>query len=576
MVTTQHTFCRILACCLLFVLLSLPALVKGQTLPSNQQDAREIQRQQERERALRERMEERPDVRLERGADGFEYLPADDKPCFVINEIVLEGDSREKFEFALSAASPSKDPAFGRCLGTQGINTIMKRVQNRIIESGFVTTRILAAPQDLSSGKLTLTVIPGRVREVRFSDNTPDRATKWNAIPIKSGDILNLRDIEQALENFKRLPTAEADFQIVPAEGKGARPGESDIIIEWKQGKPVRFNVSIDDSGSKYTGKYQGNATISLDHVFLLNDLFYANYGHDLGGGIGKGKGTDSYALHYEIPYEYWLLSYTTSKYDYHQTIPGINENYIYAGTSHNHELKLSRLFYRDAVRKSTAWLSGWYRSSSNYIDDVQIELQERKMAGWEFGLNHKEFIGASTVDASVSYKRGTGMMDSMKAPEEEWGEGTSHPEITLASLFVNVPFTLFDQHLSYTGQFRGQWNHTPLVPQDRFSIGGRYTVRGFDGEMTIMGDRGWLVRNDLGIVLGNTRQELYLAWDYGEVDGQSTRYMKSKHLSGAAIGVRGGYDGFYWDVFASVPLSKPDGMETMDVAAGFTLGWSY
>ena len=72
----------------------------------------------------------------------------------------------------------------------------------------------------------------------------------------------------QALENFKRLPTAEADFQIIPAEGQDARPGESDIIIEWNQSKPVRFNLSIDDSGSKYTGKYQGNATLSLDHTF--------------------------------------------------------------------------------------------------------------------------------------------------------------------------------------------------------------------------------------------------------------------------------------------------------------------
>ena len=31
------------------------------------------------------------------------------------------------------------------------------------------------------------------------------------------------------------------------------------------------------------------------------------------------------------------------------------------------------------------------------------------------------------------------------------------------------------------------------------FSIGGRYTVRGFDGEASLMGERGWLLRNDIG-----------------------------------------------------------------------------
>jgi hemolysin activation/secretion protein len=575
-------FRRVIVRALLIVLAVLPIFVHAQTFPSGVVEAseeaarRELQRQQERERALRERLEERPDVRFERTADGLERLPLEETPCFIINEITLEGDSADQFMFALSAASPSEDPAFGRCLGTQSINIMMKRIQNRIIAKGFITTRILAAPQDLSSGVLTLTVIPGRVREVRFSDSTPNRATKWNAIPVSPGDILNLRDVEQALEVFKRLPTAEADFKVVPAEGEGARPGESDVIIEWNQGKPVRFNLSIDDSGSKHTGRVQGNATLSLDHTFLLNDLFYINYGRDLGGGADNAKGTESYVIHYEIPYKYWTLAYTTSKNTYYQTIPGIGENYIYSGKSTNHSLKLSRLFYRDAARKSTAWFSGWNRMSSNYINDAEIELQRRNMAGWEFGLNHKEFISAATLDTTVSYKRGTGMLGARAAPEEPFGEGTSRPEKILANLFFNVPFSLFDQRLSYSLNYRGQWNHTPLVPQDRFSIGGRYTVRGFDGEMTLMGDRGWLVRNDLGIALGNTGQQFYLGVDYGEVNGQSTQYLSGKHLAGATIGIKGGYKGFYWDFFAGTPLSKPEGFKTLNIAAGFNIGWAY
>lgn len=55
------------------------------------------------------------------------------------------------------------------------------------------------------------------------------------ALPARPGDILNLRDIEQALENFKRVPTAEADIEIVPGE----QPGESDLLIKWRQARPV-------------------------------------------------------------------------------------------------------------------------------------------------------------------------------------------------------------------------------------------------------------------------------------------------------------------------------------------------
>ncbi len=37
-------------------------------------------------------------------------------------------------------------------------------------------------------------------------------------MPISEGDILNLRDLEQGLENFKRVPTAEARYLDTPPE----------------------------------------------------------------------------------------------------------------------------------------------------------------------------------------------------------------------------------------------------------------------------------------------------------------------------------------------------------------------
>ena len=272
-------------------------------------DAQQLLQQQDRERALRQQHEQSPDVRFERPVAGeLPALPKDETPCFPIQTIALTGNDAGQFQWALQAADPVADPATGRCLGSDGINLVMKRVQNAIVAKGFVTTRVLASPQDLKGGKLTLTVIPGRVRVVRFSDDSDPRATKWNAMPVRPGDILNLRDIEQGLENFKHVPTADADIQIIPAEGLGAEPGESDLVIAWKQAMPFRLNLSVDDSGSKYTGKYQGGVTIAYDNWWTLNDLFYISFNHDLGGGVAANKGSYGNTLHYEIPYHYWRL----------------------------------------------------------------------------------------------------------------------------------------------------------------------------------------------------------------------------------------------------------------------------
>ena len=123
-------------------------------------------------------------------------------------------------------------------MGTAGISVVMKRIQNAIVARGYVTTRVLAKPQDLHSGVLTLTVIPGRIRAIRFAPGTDARATSWpDALAARPGDLLNLRDIEQALENFKRVPTVDADIQIAPADGD-AQPGESDLVIDGNNPRP--------------------------------------------------------------------------------------------------------------------------------------------------------------------------------------------------------------------------------------------------------------------------------------------------------------------------------------------------
>lgn len=534
----------------------------------------ELLRQQERERALRERQETRPDVRLEQGPKaGFERLPAEESPCFPIRRIELDGEDAARFRWALKAADPEGDPATGRCLGTGGINIAMKRVQNAIVARGYVTTRVLAPPQDLKSGTLTLTVVPGRLRAIRFVEGTDSRATWWNAVPARPGDLLNLRDIEQALENFQRIPTVAADIQIVPADGDRARPGESDLLLAWQQRSPFRLNLSLDDAGSEATGKLQAGATLSLDNGWMWNDLFYVNVGHSVFNG-GK-KGSSSWTAHYDVPFGCWLLGATAGGYDYRQAVAGPFETYVYSGSSKNAELRLSRLLFRNATVKFGAYGRGWWRESDNYIDDTEVEVQRRRMAGWELGFTHKQFFGRATLDASAAYRRGTGAFDALSAPEEPLGEGTSRMKAIIADAQIAVPFQLGRQRLRYTGAWRAQWHRTPLVPQDRFAIGGRYTVRGFDGEVSLSGERGWLVRNDLGLTLGGG-QELYLGADYGRIGGPSARWQLGDHLAGAVVGLRGGWQGLFWDAFVGAPIAKPAGFPAAYTAYGFSLNWTY
>ena len=546
----------------------------GQSQP---RPAEELQRQQQRERELRKGFEPQEDVRLPREAASIDSLriPEGETPCFLIQQIRLVGEESARFQFALRDLVEGEGAVIGRCLGIQGINAAIARAQNAIIAKGFVTTRVLAAPQDLSAGELVLTVIPGRIRDIRFSPDSSPHSNIWNALPAKSGDLLNLRDIEQALENFKRPPTADADIQIEPAAEPGAKPGESDLVIRYRQSFPFRLTISADDSGSETTGRTLGAVTLSGDNLLALNDLFYFSVNRNLDDRNNDDRGTRGYTAHYSLPFGYWMLALTAGRNRYKQSVAGFSQDYVYEGESSNATLELSRILYRDASRKTTASLQTYLETSRNYIDDTEIEVQRRRMAGWKAALAHREFIGPATLDLDLSYQRGTGMMNALPAPEEPFDEGTARPKIINAEAQLNLPFTLAGLSMRYLGDWRAQWNRTPLVPQDRFLIGGRFTVRGFDGETILSAERGWLIRNDLSLMLGETGQQIYLGIDYGEVGGQTAELLLGRRLGGAVAGLRGGYKGFYWDIFAGGALKAPDGFPTGGVT-GFNLSFTY
>ena len=124
--------------------------------------------------------------------------------------------------------------------------------------------------------------------------------------------------------------------------------------------------------------------------------------------------------------------------------------------------------------------------------------------------------------------------------------------------------------------RWHGQWNKTPLTPLDRLAIGGRYTVRGFDGEMNLSAERGWYWRNELAWQY-RAGHQIYAALDAGHVAGASAQYLVGRNLMGAAIGVRGQFQkGLNYDIFAAKPIHKPQYFHTANKVYGFNVSWTF
>ena len=132
-------------------------------------------------------------------------------------------------EFAFIVPTLVKQSGFipGMCLGSKRLQHLQTLAQNIAIAKGFLTSQVYIAPQDLASGRLKLSVEPGRLGSIRYEENQGDAASVGrisafaNKFPNQSGDILNLRDLEQGLENLRRLPSVAADIRIEPGEMEG-------------------------------------------------------------------------------------------------------------------------------------------------------------------------------------------------------------------------------------------------------------------------------------------------------------------------------------------------------------------
>ena len=617
-------------------LLSATELAHAQTGNGSAEFLQEQRRIEERNRQLQLQQMPAPNIRLtpdeKKSVDsqdaaaesGAGRLPQNETPCFNIYQIDLrhpqassanpnrlanklesnaEASDTNAWSWLMASfnrdAQGKNDNPIGQCLGSEGINILAARAQDALLKKGYSTTRILVAPQDLNSGNLVFTIVEGRIASIlphpqnTAKDNA--RLSIANAFEAKAGDVLQLRDIEQGLENLKRLPTAEADIEIKPSSDD--LPGYSDLLIKYKQDTseryrfaPLRYALSIDDSGNKSTGKYQHTHTVNWDNPLHLNDLFYISYTRDLGGTVGSSlnsknpgeRGTGNYAVHYSIPYVDWSFAINASRNKYNQTVAGAFSDIIYNGQSASQDLKVSKLLYRNATSKTFANFKLWSKQSKNFIDNTEIEVQRRRTGGIEWGLNHRQTWDDTTFDISLSYRRGTGFNNAIEAPESAFGEGASRPKIASMDGNVSHPFNL-GIPIKASANWRTQWNRTPLIPADRFVVGGRSTVRGYDGSLILSTERGYVIRTELETPIAKTGIATYMAYDYGHVGGETAQFMLVTKLQSAALGFRISgatwsqtwLKGLYIDAYIGSPVKKADIFKTKHRAYGFNLSWA-
>ena len=537
-------------------------------IPMTQQEQLQQDRDTQRERNLRFDAERVGTVVSE---PALIDVPSDKNgTSFYIKQIQLDGVPKE-----LSFLNKIARKYEQKHVTVSDITNIRNAFQRKLLDKGYVTSQVYIPEQNLNAGTLQFMVMPGRVEDIRYSDSSAHGPWR-TAFPVRPGDILNIRDVEQGLEQMKRVSSQSVTMKLLP----GTSVGTSIIELSIKQDKPVHGSISFDNSGLESTGVYQGSFTSSFDQVFRANDTFTMSLSGDLSGS-GSIKGTRAASLNYVIPHGKDTFSLSFSKSRYHQTIQSNPYDFIYSGKSTTMKAKWNHVWSRTQREKRAFDISISTRHNHRFINDMEIPVQALRTTSMEFGVSNRKYIGNATLYTRLGFQWGIGALGAQ--PEHKasvaMGGPTSRYHMWLVDVDYRKPFIMGHRPASFTSSFHGQWvqGGKRLYSVDTINIGNRYSIYGFDGEYTLMGDSGWYVRNEVSSVIPRLNTEVYLGLDVGAVYGKSTEALVGRTIAGTALGIRGNYSsGLLFDAFVSTPLYKPQGYHTKKFYSGFTVGYRF
>lgn len=182
-------------------------------LPADRELSRERQ-----ERLLQEQQRRLEDLQSLPGRQlSTPSLPADDSSaCLQVDSIELNGADI----LSLRQRTQLLEPFVEQCLTASDLNRLLSDITNAYLKRGYVTTRAYLPPQDLQNGVLHIQVIEGRLESIESGDLSSALETSMSS-PAKVGERLNLRELEQLIDQLSRLPSRQVSMELAPGDEVG-------------------------------------------------------------------------------------------------------------------------------------------------------------------------------------------------------------------------------------------------------------------------------------------------------------------------------------------------------------------
>ena len=468
-------------------------------------------------------------------------------PCFDIRQIILQ---------QATLITPEKQaklvaPYINQCLSLTRINQLVREISEWYVQRGYITSRAFLTEQNLSHGVLIITVLEGRLEEIRLQGASSRQLNM--AFPTGAGRILNLRDIEQGMEQINRLRTTPVQIEILPS----AKPGYSIVNLTSKPEFPLTLGLNMDNSGQRTTGIGQLSASLVGNDLLGVADRWFISGGRS--SAFSDWRDAQNFQAGVSVPYGYGLLDYSYSWSNYHSRFNANNFDWYSFGDNISNRLSGSWVLFRNGEIKTGVQVGLNQYVSHNWLNQTLLQSSSRKLTSLQIGFNHTQKVAGGVATLNPMLSRGMPWFDA----ESDSGKSDDLPKAQFRKWSVSSSYQRpVTQKMWWLSSFYAQWSPDRLYGSERLTIGGESSVRGYK-EQYLSGDVGGYLRNELNYTLftlpaiGEVSTTLALDGGWLQSDKQDRYAAGTLWGSSLGLGTRNAH--VSTQLSLGIPVSYPD-----------------
>lgn len=402
---------------------------------------------------------------------------------FDVSEYVVEGNSLLDIRHIRNGLGPYT----GRKKNFGDVQQAVDWLESQYREAGYAAVTVFLPEQELERGRIRIAVIEARLERVAVEGNQHfDSGNIRASLPaLQEGKTPNTNLMSLGLRLANENPAKKVDLILKP----GASDGNIQAVAKVKDENPLRYFVTLDNSGNDSTGKTRLGLGFQHANVANRDQVFTAQY-------ITSPEKQDQvniFGLGYHLPL-YGLNDAIDAFAGYSDVSSGVVGNLFsvsgkgtilglrytqYFERIGNHEPKLIYGIDYRAFENNVTALGG---GGTSVVPDYTIRPVSITYSGkWTWP--------GSSADFYVSLARNIPGADKGGSADIHAARAGADASYTIYRYGVNFQRSLFSDWLLRLG-LNGQWSEDALVPGEQFGIGGANSVRGFD-------ERG--LSNDIG-----------------------------------------------------------------------------